>query len=72
MSRRWAGKVFQILGALQKKLLSKVTVLALTVFSSEPLEGTVHLGLVEFISEIKGSDTLTKHMNTYTKSKNSC
>ena len=32
--RRWAGKVFQILGALQQKLFSKVTVLALNVFNS--------------------------------------
>ena len=62
--RRWAGKVFQILGALQQKLFLKVAVLALNVFNSVPLAETVRLGLVEFMTEIKGSDRLTKHLNT--------
>ena len=44
-------------------------VLALIVFNSVPLEETVRLGLVEFMTEIKGSYKLTKHLNTYTKSK---
>ena len=46
-----------------------MTVLALIVFSSVPLEETVRLGLVELMTEIKGSYKLTKHMNTDTKSK---
>ena len=44
-------------------------VLALIVFNSVPLEETVRLGLVEFMTEIKGSYKLTKPLNTYTKSK---
>ena len=43
--------------------------MALIVFNSVPLEETVPLGLVELMTEIKGSDKLTKHLNTYTKSK---
>ena len=35
------SKVFPILGALQGKLFSKVTVLALIIFNSVPLEETV-------------------------------
>ena len=46
-----------------------MTVWALIVFNSVPLEETVRLGLVEFMTEIKGSYKLTKHLNTYTKSK---
>ena len=41
--------------------------MALIVFNSVPLEETVRL--VEFMTEIKGSYKLTKHLNTYTKSK---
>ena len=40
-------------------------VLALIVFKSVPLEETVRLGLVEFMTEIKGSNRLTKHLNTF-------
>ena len=44
-----------------------MTVLALIVFNSVPLEETVRQGHVEFMTEIKGSDRLTKHLNMYTK-----
>ena len=44
-------------------------VLALIVFNGVPLEETVHLGLLELMTEIKGSYKLTKHLNTYIKSK---
>ena len=43
--------------------------MALIVFNGVPLEETVRLGLVEFMTEIKGPDKVTKHLNTYTKSK---
>ena len=32
------------------------------VFNSVPLEETVRLGLVEFMTEIKGSDRLLEHL----------
>ena len=44
-------------------------VLALIVFNSVPLEETVLLCLVEFMAEIKPSDRLTTHLNTYTNLK---
>ena len=45
--------------------------LALTVFSRVPLEESVRLGLVGFIIAIKGSDRLTEHWKTSTRSRNS-
>ena len=41
--------------------------LALIVFSRLLREETVRLGLVGYITEAEGSDRLTKHLNTYTR-----
>lgn len=66
MFRGWDGKVFQVLGLCVK------TVLFLTVVSRVPSEESVLPVTVGFITEIKGSDKPTRHLKTYTRSKNSC